>query len=75
MPLPDQYTGEHWHSQPKGSISGEFGGIKLILDVETFDASYYGEDSSGFRIAFSDLRDKPLITRDGFMVSTGHLIS
>ena len=53
-------------------MNGEYGGIKLVLDVESFDSSYYGEDSSGFRIAFSDLRDKPLITRDSFMVPTGN---
>ncbi len=72
--IPDQYTGEHWHSQPKGSINGEYGGIKLVLDIESFDSSYYGEDSSGFRIAFSDIQDKPLITRESYLVPTGELL-
>jgi hypothetical protein len=55
----------------RGSQSGEIGGIKFLLDVEAFDYSYTGKESVGFRIAFSDTRDKPLVKQEGFLIPPG----
>ena len=54
-----------------GSTNGENGGIRFLLDVETFEATYSGQDTFGFRIAFGDQRDKQIITQDGYLISTG----
>ncbi len=69
--LPEEFTGEHWHSQSKGSRNGEYGGLKILLDAESFDFSYTGKDSKGFRIAFTDQRDTAFVRQDGYVISTG----
>jgi len=38
--IPEQYLGEHWHSQPKGSINGEYGGIKCQFH-QHFKSNFY----------------------------------
>ena len=70
---PEEYTGEHWHSQKKGSLNGEYGGIKVLLDAESFDFSYTGKHELGFQIAFSDQCDTPSVRHDGYAVSPGNL--
>ena len=62
------YTGEQWLSQPKGSQSGMIGGIEFLLDVESFDYSYTGKDSVGFRFVLVDVRDQPMIKQDGYLI-------
>jgi hypothetical protein len=42
-----------------------------LLDVEAFDYAYTGKESVGFRIGFSDIRDKPLIKQEGFLIQPG----
>ena len=68
---PTEYTAAHWHSQPKGSHNGQIGGIKFLLDVESFDFSFSGKESLGFRVEFSDQRDKSMIKQDGYLISPG----
>jgi len=68
---PTNYTAKHWHSQPRGAYNGQFGGIKLLLDVDSFDFSYTGKESVGFRLVFSDVRDKPMLRQDGYLISPG----
>ena len=68
---PSQYTADDWHSLPKGSQNGEKGGIKFIVDVESFDFTYSGKESFGFRVEFSDQRDKSMIKQDGYLISPG----
>ncbi len=67
----DQYTGDHWHAQQKGTQNGDYGGLKILLDAESFDFSYTGKDSLGFRISITDQRDTALVRQDGFVISTG----
>jgi hypothetical protein len=69
---PALYSGEHWHAQKKGSQNGENGGLKILLDAESFDFSYSAKDSLGFRIAFTDQRDTALVRQDGYVISTGN---
>ena len=68
---PDLYTDKHWHSQPRGASNGQLGGIKLLLDVDSYDFSYTGKESVGFRLVFSDVRDKPMMRQDGYLISPG----
>ncbi len=68
------YTAAQWHSQPKGSSNGQIGGIKFLLDVESFDFSFSGKESLGFRVEFSDQRDKSMIKQDGYLISPGMIL-
>ncbi len=38
---PSEYTSEHFHTIPIGAKNGEKKGLKMILDVETFDYAYF----------------------------------
>ncbi len=71
--IPDPYniTGYQWHSVPRGVQNGPMGGIKFVLDAETFAFAPMGHESVGFRIAIADPRDKPMIKQDSFMISPG----
>jgi hypothetical protein len=71
--FPSEYTSAHWHLQPKGSKNGETGGLKLILDVESFDFTFSQRESFGFRVEFSDQRDKSMINQDGYLISPGKI--
>jgi len=64
--LPDNYSGEAWHLQSKGSLHGEYGGLKILLDAESFDFSYTGSDSLGFRITLTDQSDTASVLHDGY---------
>jgi hypothetical protein len=66
---PNTYTGKHWHSVPKGSQNGNYGGIRFLLDVESYAFAYMGKDSVGFRITFADAQDKPTVTQDAYLLS------
>ena len=68
---PEKYTGDDWHSLPKGSRNGRIGGVKFVLDLESFDYYFDGRVTSGFRIEFSDQRDTPLIKNAGYSISPG----
>jgi hypothetical protein len=70
---PNTYIGKHWHSVPKGSQNGNFGGIRFLLDVESYAFAYMGKDSVGFRITFADALDKPTVTQDAYLLSPGYL--
>jgi hypothetical protein len=68
---PFNITGDHWHSVPRGVQNGPMGGIKFVLDAETFAFAPMGQESSGFRIGIADSRDKPMIKQESFMISPG----
>ena len=68
---PRKFTGKEWHSQPKGSTNGQIGGLKFVLDVESFDYTYSGKESLGFKIEFSDQRDMSIIKQGGYSISPG----
>ena len=69
---PEKYEPHHWTIQiPKGARNNQIGGIKVLLDVESFDISYSGKESLGFRIAFTDQTDTAMMKQDGFLISPG----
>ncbi len=53
------------------STTGIMNGLKLILDVETFDHAYDDRGAAGFRVALADPRDQGLIYQDGSNVMPG----
>lgn len=67
----DLYTGDHFHSIPKGSLKGISNGLKLLLDVESFEYSFYFHGALGLRILLSDPRDQALIFQDSSNVLPG----
>ena len=52
-------------------LAGILNGLKLILDVETFDHAFEDRGAAGFRIALTDPRDQGLIYQDGSNVMPG----
>ena len=46
-------------------------GLKLILDVETFDYAFTDRSGAGMRFALTDPRDQGLIHLDGSNVMPG----
>jgi len=60
-----------FHQVPPGARHGIGQGLKLMLDVEEHEYSFYLRASKGFRLALSDSRDQPVIDHDGFYISTG----
>ena len=69
---PSNYTGEHFHSIPYGANNGVRRGIKLILDVESYNYAYHPRASRGLKVALKDARDKAFISQDGFYVAPGN---
>jgi|LakMenEpi03Aug12_release.lakeMendotaPanAssembly.Ray.scaffolds.fasta_scaffold1023184_1 hypothetical protein len=67
----EDITGDTWNNIPSGSLNGELGGLKFLLDAESFAFSNREKHSNGFRIAFSDHHDKHLLTHDSYFISTG----
>jgi hypothetical protein len=68
---PEDYTGNDFHSIPYGAKFSVKRGLKLIMDVESFDYAYFPRGSKGFKVALSDARDKAVINQEGYYVSTG----
>ena len=68
---PSNYTAEHFHSIPLGTKNGVTRGLKLVMDVESFDYAYYPRSSRGFKIAIADARDKAVISQDGYYIRPG----
>ena len=68
---PMEYTWDHFHSIPYGAKNGIRRGMKLILDVESYDYAYHPRGSSGFKVALKDARDKAVISQDGFYIAPG----
>jgi hypothetical protein len=62
---------DSWLNIPRGSLHGEFGGFRFILDAESFAFTDTEKHSNGFRIAFADAHDKHLLSQDSYFVSTG----
>jgi hypothetical protein len=64
-------SGEYWHTIPRGSQNGELGGIEIVLDAESFAFTSTEKNTVGFRIAFSDSRDKQTVRKDEYLLPTG----
>ena len=54
------------HSIPGGAKNGLENGLKLVLDVETFDYAYDKRRSTGFKVGLASSLDVPLINQDVF---------
>ena len=64
--------GNHlYHEIPKGVSNGIHNGLRLVLDVETFNHSYISTAAKGFRIAITNELDKPVINQAGLYIGPG----
>jgi hypothetical protein len=72
---PKQYSSEDFHSIPKGVKNGLKYGLKILLDLESFNYAYFPRESQGFLVALSDASDQPVINQDGFYISPGKNLS
>jgi hypothetical protein len=68
---PDEYSAEDFLSIPRGAKNGLTYGLKILLDLESFDYAYFPRESQGFLVALSDAADQPVINQDGFYISPG----
>ena len=70
---PSEYTGDDFHSIPYGARFSVKRGVKIILDVESFDYAYFERGARGFKVALSDARDKAVINQEGYYVAPGKI--
>ena len=68
---PSEYTSEHFHTIPLGAKNGEKRGLKLILDVETFEYAYFPRPNKGLKLSLADARDKAIVNQDGYYLKPG----
>jgi len=67
----DQYTAEDFLSISPHSKNGMENGLRLLVDAEIFEYSYYPRGSEGFDIALADSRDRAVVRQQGFYVKPG----
>ena len=69
---PSNYTGPDFINIPRGGTrNGIRHGLKLILDVESFDFTFFELGVAGFIAEVADARDKAFINQNGFNIATG----
>ncbi len=68
---PKNYSVEDFLSIQRGVKNGLKYGLKVLLDLESFDYAYYPRESQGFMVALSNAEDQPVISQDGFYISPG----
>ena len=69
--LSSELDNDWYHKIPKGVENGIQNGLKLVLDVETFDHAYTSRSAKGFRIALNNAADKPVINLSAQYVTPG----
>ena len=47
------------------SKNGMENGLRLLVDAETFDYSYFPRGSEGFDVAMADSRDRAVVRQQG----------
>merc|ERR1719483_478817 len=67
----DQYTAEDFHSIQPNSKAGMENGLRLLVDVETFEYSFFPRGSEGLNIALANSRDRAVVTQQGFYIKPG----
>ncbi len=60
-----------YHNIPRGARNGIQHGLKLMLDVESFDYAYYRRRGTGFKVALTNALDEAVINQDGFYIAPG----
>lgn len=68
---PSDYKADFFHHIPPGTRNGENRGLKVVLDVESYDYAYFPRSAKGFKIAVVDARDKAVMQQDGYYIKPG----
>ena len=55
----------------QGSKTGKDNGYTMLLDIESFDYSYYNEGSEGLKLALVHHLDMPIMRQKGFHIAPG----
>ena len=66
-----EYRAKDFLSMFHGAKNGLKHGLKVILDLESFDYAYFPRESEGFLVALTDSADQPVINQDGFYIAPG----
>ena len=48
-------------------------GLKVVLDVESFDYAYFVRGAKGLRVAIANALDQAVVNQDGFYIAPGLL--
>ena len=68
----ENLDGKMYHKIPRGVRNGIQNGLRLLLDVESFDhAPYISSVAKGFKIAITNALDKPVIDQAGLYIEPG----
>ena len=59
------FLAEDFLSIEPNSRNGMENGLRLLVDVETFEYSYFPRGSEGFNIALADSRDRAIVRQQG----------
>ena len=51
-----------------GTKNGQKNGLELLLDVESFEYSYYPRGGRGFIVGLSDLGERNIIRQEGSLI-------
>ena len=65
-----EIIGMDYHSVPKGMRNGMQNGLKIVIDVESFEYAYFPRQSIGFAAVVSDARDKVVVQQSGFNIGS-----
>ena len=68
---PNEYRAKDFLSTFHGAKNGLKHGLKIILDLESFDYAYFQRESQGLLVALTDSADQPIINQDGFYIAPG----
>jgi len=68
---PNTVNSSWYHNIPKGAKNGLQNGLKLVLDVESFDYAYFPRGAKGFRVAIANALDQAVVNQDGFYIAPG----
>ena len=68
---PNTVSSSYYHNIPRGAKNGLQNGLKLVLDVESFDYAYFPRGAKGFRVAIASALDQAVVNQDGFYIAPG----
>ena len=57
-----------------GARNGVKNGLTFLIDVETYEYSFFPRSGEGFSVALSDSRDRPVVRQQGKIGKTGLLL-
>ena len=66
------FTANDFLSIEPHAKNGMENGLRLLVDVESFEYSYFPRGSEGFNIALADSRDRAVVRQQGRLNNSFH---